>query len=554
MKKIPVVTAALLAACIFIGSSFASSISDPSYVGVGARPMGMGKAYTGLADDASSIFLNPSGLVSVDMPSFTSMRATLIGDVNYTVLGGTLPVAVGTFGLGYINSSITSIPLTRLVDNSGVKRPEMYGSSDYNSNVFLLSYALPASRIINNYYTKNLSLGTTLKLFTQGFSADSGTMEGSSGSGFDMDFGVKYRFQKWLNAGAVLTNFLPVSMGGKFVWIKNSIEESIPASLKTGVSIKLLGQDGLRRSGSNELVWVLDSDCYLKQSGSPVLLRTGLEWKPVESLALRVGFDQQNSAQTSGAAVETNLTCGIGINMMNFSFDYAYHQYGDLSENTTHYFSIGYIMPVRSNKPASAETTPSVRTPLRVRFIDFPDVPRDYWAAEPVLSMAALGVMSGYADGTFGPDKTMGKAEFVSIIVRAKWPGEIKAVSGEVFGDVPASFWAAPFLSVAANKKLIVSEGKNFYPSKDITRAEAVNIAVKFSNLIYYPLVFVKPYQDVPQNYWASRQIAAAKVGGFLSFIKGEDFEPNKPLTRAEAAFILSRTDFFEEKIDNLFL
>ena len=485
------------------------------------------------------------------------MRATLIGDVNYTVLGCALPVAAGSFGLGYINSSITSIPLTRWVDNSGVQRPEAYGSSDYSSNVFLLSYALPAGRIINNGYTKHLSLGAALKLFTQSFSANSGSMEGSSGSGFDMDIGIKYRFQKWFSTGAVLTNFLPVSLGGKFVWLKNSVHEAIPASLKTGVSVKLLGQDGIRRSGSNELLWALDSDYYLKQNGGPVLLRTGLEWKPVAALAVRAGLDQQNSAQTSGAGVETNFTYGIGINLKNFNFDYAYHQYGDLSENTTHYFSIGYTTPVRSKKPAAVSTFEAyqaARNPLRVRLKEFSDVPGDYWAAEPIRTMATLGVMSGYADGTFGPDKPIGKAEFVSLLVRSKWPGEIKAVSGEVFTDVPANHWAAPFLNTALNKKLIAPDVINFFPAKEITRAEAVVIAVKFSNLIYYPLVFAKPYRDVPQNYWAARQIAAAKGGGFLSYIKVENFEPNKLLTKAEAAFILSRTDFFEEKIDELFL
>ena len=65
MKKVAVATAALLAVGVFIASSFASSIADPSSVGVGARPLGMGKAYTGLADDISSIFLNPSGLASM---------------------------------------------------------------------------------------------------------------------------------------------------------------------------------------------------------------------------------------------------------------------------------------------------------------------------------------------------------------------------------------------------------------------------------------------------------------------------------------------------------
>ena len=547
----------MLVVCNFGLLAFAGSISDPSAIGVGARPLSMGKAYVGIADDASSIFLNPSGLASLEGLNLTSMRAALMGDVNYTVLGGAIPLSFGSVGLGFVNSSVTSIPLTRWVDNSGVLRPETYGSSDYSSNLFLLSYALPAGRLFNSEYARNLSIGASLKLFTQGFSANSGTMEGSSGSGFDVDLGIKYKFQKWLNGGVVLTNLLPTSMGGKFSWSKNSITEAIPSNLKTGLSVKLLGQEGIRRSGSHELLFAVDTDCYLNQN-SPLLLRTGLEWKPVPALAVRAGFDQQQVAQTTGAGVETNFTCGIGINVRDFSFDYAYHQYGELAENTTHYFSIGYALPGKTKRPGTEGSKESYgtanRAPLKISIKEFPDVTKEYWAAEPINAMAALGVMSGYADGTFGPEKTMSKAEFVSLIVRAKWPHEVNAVSGEVFADVPANYWAAPFLKVALNKKLIAEGPLNFYPTKEVTRAEAVVTAVKFSNLIYYPLVFIKPYGDVPQNYWAAKQIAAAKGGGYLTFVSGDKFEPDKPLTRAEAAFILSRTDFFEEKIDSLFM
>ena len=36
--------------------------NDPTRLGVGARPLGMGKVFTAFADDPSAIFLNPAGL------------------------------------------------------------------------------------------------------------------------------------------------------------------------------------------------------------------------------------------------------------------------------------------------------------------------------------------------------------------------------------------------------------------------------------------------------------------------------------------------------------
>ena len=309
MKKI----LAALFLCAFISVSIpcarASSMSDPSRIGVGARPLSMGRAYTGLADDISSIFLNPSGIASMEGLSLTSMRATLINEVNYTVLGAAIPLPLGSAGLGYINSSVTSIPLTRWADNSGVQRPEVYGSSDYSSNLFLVSYAVPAERLLRQERLRNLDIGATLKLFSQGFSSSvPGTMDGSSGSGLDLDLGVKYRFQKWLSAGAVLNNILPAGMGGRFVWAKNNTQEEIPAAFKFGAAINLLGHEGLRRTGPHELLLALDAEKGLN-SGGPMLLHAGLEWKPLEPLAIRAGFDSNRRA-VRGNGIENNFPAG----------------------------------------------------------------------------------------------------------------------------------------------------------------------------------------------------------------------------------------------------
>ena len=42
----------------------AQAAPDPIRISVGARPLGMGKAFVGLADDVGSIYLNPAGIAN----------------------------------------------------------------------------------------------------------------------------------------------------------------------------------------------------------------------------------------------------------------------------------------------------------------------------------------------------------------------------------------------------------------------------------------------------------------------------------------------------------
>lgn len=324
------------------GPALAASMVDPSIIGVGARSLAMGKAYIGLADDAAAIFLNPSGLTQIKGFDFTSMRAALIGDVNYTVIGCAIPVPAGYLGAGFVSSGISSIPLTRWTSSGGVDRPEVYSTTDFSSNVFLLSYANRLSSLFRSEKLKNVSFGATLKYFTQYFSQSSGALDGASGTGLDMDIGLKLKARKWLDIGLVVTNVIPSSMGGRFIWKKNGVAEGIPAYFKGGLAVRVLGESAIKKYSTWDLTVLLDAEKNMDQDNYPALFHTGLEWKMNKYLAIRAGLDQQAAADTSGMGTETNMTFGVGFKLAPFSFDYAYHRYGDISDNTTHYFSIGF--------------------------------------------------------------------------------------------------------------------------------------------------------------------------------------------------------------------
>lgn len=512
-----------LVACILVVPG-ASISFDPLEIGVGARPMGMGRAYTALP---GNFFMNPSGIAGIKNLNLLSMNAKLLQNVNYIVVGAANPFSFGTLAVGYVSSGVASIPLTRLSGST----IEVYGQTDYSNNVILATYALPANYLTNplpflsgfdafNY----MDFGANLKLYSQGFSNLTGPLDSAKGSGMDMDFGVIYNPDNPFIFGLTLQNALPMSMGGKFTWEKNSVEEGIPALLKLGSAYNW---------SDRNLIFSLDYDNYIKLD-RPAVFHAGVEWQATPMLALRLGLDQQSSA----VQVDNNLTGGVGIKFRGFTFDYAYHQYGDISENTTHYISLGYV----GEAPKKVAAAPPIKVPAK-KMISFSDVPDGYWAKDAIIHLATLGIISGYPDGTFRPEKTLSRAELCTLLVKAKRT-QTRTPDKPIFTDLALNHWATPYIAAAVDSMLVAGyPDGTFQPNKALTRAEAVKIAAIFDGL-GMPKVSSNPFPDVKPGHWAAPYILAARNAGLLKYLQGKDFEPNRELTRAEAAEILYRTNF----------
>ncbi|MFN7019677.1 MAG: S-layer homology domain-containing protein, partial [Fimbriimonadales bacterium] len=52
-------------------------------------------------------------------------------------------------------------------------------------------------------------------------------------------------------------------------------------------------------------------------------------------------------------------------------------------------------------------------------FAQMRDVPPGHWAYQSIEQLVQLGIIEGYPDGTFGPNRTMTRAEFAQAIARA---------------------------------------------------------------------------------------------------------------------------------------
>ena len=106
---------------------------------------------------------------------------------------------------------------------------------------------------------------------------------------------------------------------------------------------------------------------------------------------------------------------------------------------------------------------------------NYTDVPADKWYNNAVSTLSNMGVIGGYSDGTFRPDAPISRAEFAKIAVSFSNVADLSYRG--YFADVKESDWFSGFVAAAKDAGLI--EGYNdgtFQPEKAITRAEVCTI------------------------------------------------------------------------------
>lgn len=138
-----------------------------------------------------------------------------------------------------------------------------------------------------------------------------------------------------------------------------------------------------------------------------------------------------------------------------------------------------------SNKVTRAEFTTMITrtftlpsgTGMTTDFADAAQLPQ--WAKTSIAEAAGAGIVTGYADGTFRPNQLITRTEMTAILVRVL-DLQLKAQEKPTFADtdqIPA--WAQPSIAVAVNAGIIKGAGGNkFSPKSNASRAEAITIVM----------------------------------------------------------------------------
>ena len=117
MKRI-IMLVLLTALCLLASNSYAAFSRDDVgttgapflKIGVGARAIGMGEAYGGLADEVNAIYWNPAGLVNVQRRELSFMHAAWFASINYEYVAYAQKLGIGTLGFAfnYLSYSLIS--------------------------------------------------------------------------------------------------------------------------------------------------------------------------------------------------------------------------------------------------------------------------------------------------------------------------------------------------------------------------------------------------------------------------------------------------------------
>lgn len=167
-------------------------------------------------------------------------------------------------------------------------------------------------------------------------------------------------------------------------------------------------------------------------------------------------------------------------------------------------------------------------------------VPADlatHWACPTVAQLVYRGVITGFPDGTFRPDAPLTRAQFVALLAKAfGWPEPTEAALP--FRDAIPT-WALPGISAAVARGIVSGypDGR-FLPDKPVTRTE---LALIIERVLQLPPGSVPIFRDaalIPP--WAAPAVGRAAAAGLITGTGGF-FRPLATATRAEAAVVVMR-------------
>lgn len=139
----------------------------------------------------------------------------------------------------------------------------------------------------------------------------------------------------------------------------------------------------------------------------------------------------------------------------------------------------------------------------------YSDVQSTSWAKDAISKVTQMGLMNGYEDGTFGPGKSITRAEMAKLIASLI---DDTQKTGAGFKDI-ANHWAnADILKAQAAGIINGYKDGTFKPDHALTRAEAASMINKVLGRDKPDGSAESPWKDVPSTHWAFADILVASV------------------------------------------
>ncbi len=308
-KRLLVISVLMLMA----SSAVAGNINDKAgtsafsflKINVGARAVGMGTAFTGLADDESALYYNPAGIASFEYDRyllgyhsyFVDMQSGMLGYIHPLDYTSTLGLYISYLNYGDMDGA----------DLSGTPTGEVFGGGDM---LIGLTYARNMSR--------TFQLGLTSKFIYEKIDTYSAT-----GLAFDIgarltDDRGKYTF------GAVIQN-----IGTQLTALGQADSDPLPLTVRVGASAK---PRVMKITLAGDVIIPRDND---------IDFALGVEYYHLDPFMVRLGWNSFGSNYSTAAKDDTwaGLSFGVGMTLEDMGafgkaqLSYAYTPAADLGNS-----------------------------------------------------------------------------------------------------------------------------------------------------------------------------------------------------------------------------
>lgn len=347
----------------FFAPAFASAQDAPKYsneflaIGVGARALGMGGAYSAVVNDVTSGYWNPAGLLGVqgDMQIGLMHNEYFAGIAKYDHVGLARPIdSASTIGFTFIRFGVDDIPNTiDLVDQDGNLNYDRITSFSAADHAFILSYA-------RRLAPAGLHLGGSAKIIYRRVG------EFGQAWGFGLDAGLQYDRDRWRFAAMARDvtstfNAWSYTLDERTIEVfqqtgneipENSVEVTLPRlflavarEFEFGSKFDLIASLDLENTFDGKRNTLLKTDLW---SADP---RLGLELGYSDVVYLRFGLNNlQYQEEISGEEkLKLAPNLGVGLKIKSVSLDYALTDIGGSVALYSNVFSLKFDLFKRSS-------------------------------------------------------------------------------------------------------------------------------------------------------------------------------------------------------------
>ncbi|MFD2707029.1 S-layer homology domain-containing protein [Salibacterium lacus] len=174
----------------------------------------------------------------------------------------------------------------------------------------------------------------------------------------------------------------------------------------------------------------------------------------------------------------------------------------------------------------------------------FSDIGEDFWAGDAISHLEEEGIISGYEDGSFGPNDEVTRGQ-AALMLSSALNLDTSDRPEPGFSDIEDGTELADAVAAVADEGIIEGYEEEFQPNADLTRAQMAKVLAAAYDLSGDNSA---DFSDVSEDFWAYDHIDALAANGISSGYEDGSFKPGASTTRAQfATFLWNTTGDAEE-------